>query len=150
MYECTDCSDDIMKINCNCVAQTFHSCENGELMKITKELLERIVGISKEAYPREIAGLLLVEKGKINDFVILPGNYETKHVYVKMHLMPIYPNSIGTFHSHPSRSFNPSRADLNFFSSSGRIHLIVSYPYDFNSIGAYDSNGNKVDLEVVE
>ena len=119
-------------------------------MKISKELVERIAGISKQAYPREIAGLLLGKKDTIDDFVIMPGEYETRHVYIKMHLLPIYANKMGTFHSHPSPNNRPSRADLDFFSSGGKVHLIISNPYDFNSIAAYNSRGEKIPLELSE
>ncbi|MEM0372346.1 MAG: Mov34/MPN/PAD-1 family protein [archaeon] len=119
-------------------------------MKMTADMAARLLELSRSAYPREIAGLLLAKKGVINDLVILPGDYETQHVYVKMHLLPIYTNAVGTFHSHPSRSNRPSRADLDFFSELGRIHLIVSYPYELNSIASYDTSGKPAPLELIE
>lgn len=117
-------------------------------MKITKDMIARLLEISRSAYPREIAGLLLAKKGVINDFVIMPGDYETQHVYVKMHLLPIYTNAVGTFHSHPSPSNKPSRADLDFFGELGRIHLIIASPFILNSIAAYDTSGKPAKLEL--
>lgn len=117
-------------------------------MKITKDMVVRLLEMSRSAYPREIAGMLLAKKGVINDVVIMPGDYETQHVYVKMHLLPIYTNAVGTFHSHPSNSNRPSRADLDFFGEIGRIHLIIAYPYSLNSIAAYDSTGKPAKLEL--
>jgi proteasome lid subunit RPN8/RPN11 len=64
-------------------------------------------------------------------------------------MLPIYINSVGTFHSHPINSFKPSNADLDFFSRLGKRHLIVAYPYVPESIGVYDSFGKIEKLEVV-
>lgn len=118
--------------------------------KISIDLLNRLLEISKEAYPREIAGMLLKEKNIINDFVILPGNYNTNSVNMYSNSMPIYTNSVGTFHSHPSPNSNPSKADLNFFAQKAGFHLIIAYPYVFNSIAVYDNAGKPVQLQVVQ
>ncbi len=118
-------------------------------MKITKELLERLMEISKEAYPREIGGILLKKKEVISDFVIVPGQFETHSIYVRYDQLPIYPNSAGTFHSHPSNNPNPSKADLDFFSRLGKTHMIIAHPYSLNSIGVYDSSGKASRLDVV-
>jgi len=116
-------------------------------MKIKKELVERILEISKEAYPNEVAGILL--NNPASDFVLMPGEFSNYHVYVKMNLIPIYPNLIGTFHSHPTSNNHASQADLNFFTKLGREHLIIGYPYVLNSIAVYKSNGEKSELVVI-
>jgi len=119
-------------------------------MKIKKELVERLSEISKSAYPNEVAGLLLKTKDVIDDFVIMPGESTTFQVNVQMHMLPIYPNAAGTFHCHPSSSNSPSTADLRFFTTVGRTHIIICLPYSFNSMAAYDTKGKPVSLEVVE
>ena len=116
-------------------------------MKIKKELIEKLLVISKEAYPNEVAAILL--NNPVDDFVIMPAEFTTYQVHVKMHLIPIYPTLYGTFHSHPSPNNNPSKADLSFFGKLGKEHLIISYPYDLNSIAVYMNNGEKGDLEIV-
>ena len=116
-------------------------------MKVKKELIEKILELCKEAYPNEVAGILL--NNPADDFVLMPGEFSTFHVYVKMNLIPIYPNLLGTFHSHPTSSNQASQADLNFFTKLGREHLIIAYPYVLNSIAAYKSTGEKSELVIV-
>jgi len=116
-------------------------------MKIKKQILDNIVGLCKEAYPREIGGILL-GKPVVEDFVLVPGRFETHSIYIKMYDIPIYTNVAGTFHAHPSRQAFPSQADLDFFRRIGKEHIIVTEPYDLNSVYAYDVKGRKIDVVV--
>jgi len=116
-------------------------------MKMKKELVEKILELSKDAYPNEVAGILL--NNPVDDFVIMPAEFSTYQVHIKMNMIPIYPNLYGTFHSHPTPNNNPSKADLKFFTSLGKEHLIIGYPYDLNSIAAYKSNGEKTELVIL-
>lgn len=118
-------------------------------MKITKELIERLTELSKSAYPNEIAGLLLSEKGIATDFVIMPGIYDNYQVTINTHMLPIYHNAIGTFHSHPTPDNRASKADREYFTTRGKCHLIISYPYSVKTIAAYDTSGKKAEFEVV-
>lgn len=117
-------------------------------MKINKKVLKNILALSKNAYPSEVGGLLL-GKEIIDDFVLVPAEFTTHSVYVKLYDIPIYPNLAGSFHSHPVESSEPSSADLRFFGKMGKVHIIFAYPYDLNSFIAYDSEGKQVKLEVV-
>ena len=56
---------------------------------------------------------------------------------------------VGSIHSHPSPSHNPSGADLALFGKYGRIHIIVGYPYNMSTWKAYDLSGKEVILEVI-
>ena len=116
-------------------------------MKIKKEMVEALLELSREAYPLEVGGILL--NRPVDDLVILPGKFSGNSIQVYMHHIPIYPTLQGTFHSHPSPNNRPSRADLNFFSKMGREHLIISHPYNLNSIAVYDSSGKPTKLEIV-
>ena len=116
-------------------------------MRIKKELLENILELSKEAYPNEVAAILL--NNPVDDFVIMPAEFTTYQVHVKMNLIPIYVNLHGTFHSHPTSNNNPSRADLSFFGKLGKEHLIIAYPYDLNAVAVYKNNGEKTELEIL-
>jgi len=120
-----------------------------EKIKIKKETLQDILQVSKEAYPREVGGLLL-GKNQINDFVLIPGEFRPKSVRVKLNQLPIYPHKKGTFHSHPSPHPNPSKADRSFFSQMGRYHMIIAKPYNKDSIKAYNNRGQEIDLEVTQ
>lgn len=102
------------------------------------------MALAREAYPNEVGGILL-GKRIINDFVIVPARFSRNSVRVFLDLIPIYPEFVGTFHSHLSGALLPSRADLEFFSSFGRIHLIV----DGYSFRAFSSKGKEIRLEVV-
>ena len=116
-------------------------------VKIKREFLEKIIELSSEAYPREVGGILL--GNPIDDFVIIPGRFNYTSIYMRFDQLPIYVNLAGTFHSHPSPHSVPSQADLNLFRRIGKTHLIIAYPYDFNSFQAYNSMGKKIELEIV-
>ena len=101
--------------------------------------------LAREAYPNEVGGILL-GKRIINDFVIVPARFSRDSIHVFLNMIPIYPDFVGTFHSHPSGALFPSRADLEFFSNFGRIHLIV----DGYLFRAFSPKGEEIRLEVVE
>jgi proteasome lid subunit RPN8/RPN11 len=119
-------------------------------MRITRDLLEKLIELCGGAHPREVGGLLLGKKKTLeaNDFVIIPGRFQYSSIYIHMDRIPIYPNLIGTFHSHPSPNSRPSGADLDLFGRLGKVHLIFAYPYDLNSIGVYESSGKPSKLEI--
>ena len=120
-------------------------------MRMTKELAEKILELCKEAHPIEVGGLLLGKRKNLeaNDFVIIPGTFQYSSIYIRMDQVPIYPNLIGTFHSHPSPNSRPSGADLDLFGRLGKAHLIFAYAYDLNSVGVYESSGKPSRLELI-
>ncbi len=117
-------------------------------MKIKTALLGEIFELCKQAFPREVGGLLL--NNPVDDFVLLPGKFNRTSINVFTNSVPLYPNLQGTFHSHPSASNNPSGADLDFFRRFGKWHLIIAYPYDLNSVAVYNARGERLKLEVVD
>ena len=53
---------------------------------------------------------------------------------------------IGTVHSHPGGTAEPSVADLtNFF---GLVSLIIKWPYRDEDIFAWDSKGNQIEMTI--
>ena len=116
-------------------------------MRIKREVLERILELCRQAHPREVAGILL-GKEEVTDFVLMPGEYFESSVYVRTYNIPIYPDALGTFHSHPGPPV-PSQADLRVFSMTGREHLIIGWPYARNTVRAYNPSGNELPVEVV-
>jgi proteasome lid subunit RPN8/RPN11 len=58
--------------------------------------------------------------------------------------LPMDLSYIGTAHSHPGSSNRPSLQDLNNF--FGFVSIIISYPYEYDTIAAYDRNGNNIRL----
>jgi len=121
--------------------------------KIKRSCLDLIIESSKTVYPNEFGGMLSVdEKNKttISEIVILPGTVQGEtHAIFKLHMMPVDFNIIGTVHSHPSHYADPSDADLNLFGKHGKIHIIIAYPYNYNSWKAYDYNGNEINITVI-
>jgi proteasome lid subunit RPN8/RPN11 len=120
---------------------------------IRKEVLELILEVSRESYPKEFAATLIAKKGIIEEINLLPGTISggsmaILHTY--MQPPDITLSVVGIVHSHPSGNFWPSGADTFFFSKYGHTHIIVGKPYNTGSWQAYDSNGNPVKLKVVE
>lgn len=118
-------------------------------MKIREDTLQDILNVSKEAYPREAGGILL-GKEQIDDFVLIPGQFNPSSIQVKLNNLPIYTDKKGTFHSHPTPNSKPSQADRSFFSRMGRYHLIIPKPYNQQSVRAYNNKGEQIDMQVME
>ena len=60
--------------------------------------------------------------------------------------LPLDLSYVGTVHSHPAGSAEPSDTDLNNF--FGLISLIVKSPYEDEDVFAWDSGGNSIKLTV--
>lgn len=119
---------------------------------VPSNILDAIYAGAKELYPRESFLLLRGKKSKgvinITDLVLAPF---AAHGEGAVHFNPYMFSGdfslVGTVHSHPSGNISPSDTDLNYF--FGRILMIVGYPYEGEGcVVAYDSNGDKVPIEV--
>ena len=121
--------------------------------KIRHKCLDLIFECAKSNFPNEFGGLLRVDdeaKNVISELVILPGTISgDSHAIFKMHMMPIDFSIVGTVHSHPSPSANPSDADLQLFRKHGRVHIIAAKPFNKSSWKAYDYNGKEIDMKVI-
>jgi proteasome lid subunit RPN8/RPN11 len=121
--------------------------------KIKAKTLEFILESAKSSYPNEFGGFLRVDsykKDTINEIVLLPGTISgDSHAIFKLHMLPIDFSIVGTVHSHPSVSFYPSDADVLLFRKYGKIHMIVAYPFTFNSWKTYNHNGEEIDVKVL-
>ena len=122
------------------------------IVHIPGNILDAIYAGAKELYPRESFLLLRGKKKKgvisITDLLLAPF---AVHGEGFAHFNPFMFEGdytlVGTVHSHPSGNISPSHTDLNYF--FGRILMIVGYPYNGkNCIAAYDSNGDKVPIEI--
>ncbi|MDO8538777.1 MAG: Mov34/MPN/PAD-1 family protein [archaeon] len=120
-------------------------------MKILKRLLEDLLQASRNTFPNEFLALLAVNKEQvIAEFVLIPTIYGKTHAIFRRDLMPIDKSIVGSYHSHPSNSSKPSSADLRVFSGIGKIHLIGHYPYNFDTIKAFNEEGKIIELEIIE
>ncbi len=121
---------------------------------IRRETMKMIMGASRDAYPNEFAAALRVNRrGMITEIIMVPGTVSgNRKALMSLYNLPIDFSIIGSVHSHPSGNYHPSEADLKFFSSFGRIHIIVGYPYDLEkgTWAAYDRSGEPFSLRVLD
>lgn len=118
---------------------------------IKKDVLELILQVSKENFPKEFAGVLRCEDGVITEIMLLPGTVSGGvSALLRLHMLPIDYTVVGTVHSHPGQSNNPSGADLQLFRRFGYVHIITKVPYGLDSWKSWDLDGNPYPLEVVD
>lgn len=120
---------------------------------INRETLNLILEVSKESYPKEFIATLIAKKGVIEEINLLPGTLSGDSMaIIRTHMQPpdITLSVVGIVHSHPSKVFKPSGADLHFFSRFGNTHIIVGIPYNVYSWQAYDSFGHPIELKIVD
>jgi proteasome lid subunit RPN8/RPN11 len=121
---------------------------------IPSNILDAIYAGSKELYPRESFLLLRGKKRKntifITDLVLAPfAVHGEGFAHFNPYMFAGDYSLVGTVHSHPSGNNLPSDTDLNYF--FGRVLMIVGFPYEGKGcIAAYDSNGDKLPIEVTE
>ncbi len=132
---------------------------------ITRQAADGIITYSKTHHPN---GAILVLQGKkdkdeivVNGLIIPPfsmsGPFSSGFPvydlpidlsYIGTAHLPFDLSYIGTAHSHPGGSNRPSLDDLNHF--YGMVSIIISHPYEDRTIGAYDRNGNSLELRIVD
>ena len=119
---------------------------------LKKEVLDSILSYCHMKHPNE--GILILRgksrKGDVFiDGLIMPPFAFGAHSSsgFPRNMLPADSSYVGTVHSHPSGSANPSFTDLNNFFEL--ISLIVRFPYTDSDIFAWNSNGESVTLQVV-
>lgn len=121
--------------------------------KIKRSCLDLIFECAKDSYPYEFGGLLSIDetlKDTITEIVVLPGTISGEsHAIFKLHMSPIDFSIVGTVHSHPSPSAEPSGADLQLFRKHGKVHIIAAKPYNYESWEGYNHKGNRIKIEIV-
>ena len=120
---------------------------------ITRQAADGIITYSKTHHPNEAILVLQGKKDKdeivVNGLIIPPFSmsgpfYSGFPVYD----LPFDLSYMGTAHSHPGGSNRPSLDDLNHF--YGMVSIIISHPYEDRTIGAYDRNGNSLEIRIVD
>ncbi len=117
--------------------------------RIKEVALDFILETAKNNYPNEFAGLLRGEGNTISEVLLLPGTrWNERSATLQMHMLPLDPSVLGSVHSHPGPAI-PSRADLDFFSRFGKVHIIAGYPFRFEDIRAFSPGGKLLRITVV-
>ena len=120
-------------------------------VSLKRDVMDSILSYCEMKHPNE--GILIL-KGKskrgnimIDGLVIPPFNYTGPTFAGFPHsFLPFDLSYVGSVHSHPSGSAQPSVTDLhNFF---GLVSIIVKSPYEEDDIFAWDSSGNPIKLSV--
>jgi proteasome lid subunit RPN8/RPN11 len=122
-----------------------------KIIGISRDVLEMITEVSRSSYPKEFVALLRQEEGIISELHFLPGSQAGEdNASLPLYMRPIDLNIVGSVHCHPGFSNRPSEQDLDLFRRFGNIHIIMCLPYDMSSWQAYDMDGNKISLDVVD
>ena len=87
----------------------------------------------------------------IEEMLLLPGTLQGEDSgTLQLHMLPIDHSVVGSVHSHPGYSNRPSDADLRFFNHFGAIHIITCLPFDRPSWKAYNLQGERIELKVID
>lgn len=109
-----------------------------------------VMEASMDSYPNEFGALLRAEDNIIYEIALMPGTIQgDHHTIFQLYNKPIDFSLVGSVHSHPSGSTQPSDADRHMFSNSGPVHIIVAFPYMLENFAAYDRSGKKIDIKVI-
>ncbi len=118
---------------------------------LTRQPADGIITYAKSCHPNE--GILILQ-GKHKDNVthitglVIPpfSTHGPFYSGFSGYELPFDLSYIGTVHSHPSGSMRPSLEDLhNYF---GVVSLIISHPYEYQTISAFDRSGNILGVEI--
>jgi len=118
---------------------------------LKKDVRDSILSFCKMNHPNES---ILILRGKsknsvitVDGLVVTPFE-ETGPTFAGFphSFLPLDMSYVGTVHSHPEGSAEPSDTDLNNF--FGLISLIVKSPYEDEDIFAWDSSGKAIKLTV--
>ncbi|MBS1263920.1 MAG: putative metalloprotease [Methanonatronarchaeales archaeon] len=120
-------------------------------MKVSRGLLDFLLGLGKSSVPDEFVVMLRGEGGVLTE-ALLPPDTEANEfqVFYAEESLPIDVSVAGTAHSHPGGALRPSDEDLSMFRSRGVIHIIVGTPFGPDDWRAFDRSGREVGLKVVD
>ena len=118
---------------------------------LKKDVRDSILSFCKMNHPNE--GILILRGKSKKSVIIIDGLIvtpfaETGPTFAGFphSFLPFDLSYVGTVHSHPEGSAEPSDTDLNNF--FGLISLIVKAPYEDEDVFAWDSNGKAVKLTI--
>jgi proteasome lid subunit RPN8/RPN11 len=119
---------------------------------ITRQAADGIITYARTWHPNE--GILILQGKSKRDQIIIDGliippfsSHGPYYSGFPTYDLPFDLSYIGTAHSHPGGSNRPSLEDLNNY--YGLVSVIISHPYVDKSMGAFDRNGNEMELEIL-
>jgi proteasome lid subunit RPN8/RPN11 len=121
---------------------------------ITRMTADGIISYSRGLHPNEA---ILILRGKVSrekvtvDGLAIPPFASSGPYYSGFSdfFLPFDSSYVGTAHSHPSRSNKPSLEDLNM-GFYGTVSIIIAYPYEDNTMAAYDRAGNELEIKILD
>ncbi|QGN07502.1 proteasome protein [Halorhabdus sp. CBA1104] len=127
---------------------------------IAKAALSFALAASRDSHPHEYMGMLRGEDARslgldregtvVTDVLVIPGTESNPvSATVKTSMIPNDIQSVGSIHSHPNGVLQPSDADRASF-QRGDAHIIVGAPYERDDWQAFDSQGDPIDLDVLD
>ncbi len=130
----------------NALSKLLGNDKSIDEVQIDQRVIDEIIKIAINADPKEYVALLSgkIDKHilKITGLIFLPYKASESSAVMQVFMMPMTTKAVGSVHSHPGPSAQPSQADLTFFQKNGYFHMIICRPYSEASIRAYDHAGN--------
>lgn len=132
------------------------------VLGIAAETLTFAREAAKDAHPNEYLGILQTTSASdlegvtardgvvISDVLVIPGTKSgPSSVSMRRNLVPNDNRTVGSVHSHPNGVLRPSDEDRSTF-GAGVVHLILGAPYGPEDWRAFDSEGERRSLSVLE
>ena len=122
--------------------------EEETIYTVSREAVDEIKIRAKEAYPNEFGAMLRGIEHITHLEPIMEGASNRSSFMFSMFsrfTQREVPGE-GVVHSHPSGSARPSKADVSLFGRFPGINIIIAYPFEDDSMAAYDRMGNRVKL----
>lgn len=131
-----------------------------EVLGIAGDTLSFALNAAEQTHPREYMGFLRTERAGdlgldregrvITDVLVVPGTVSDRSsARVNSMMKHNAPNAVGSVHSHPSGVLRPSGTDRGTF-RRGDVHIIIGTPYGWTDWQAFDSEGDPIDLDVLD
>ncbi|NYT05741.1 MAG: proteasome protein [Methanomicrobiales archaeon] len=117
---------------------------------ISRELLNLLLSIGKSQHPLEFLAILEERDNVLAELDLVPGTVSgAESASFSLDMLPLGTRIAGSAHSHPNGVLEPSTADLRFFPSVGRYHIIVGPPYGPRDWRCFTAGGSPCTLEVI-
>lgn len=121
------------------------------MIEIKRSVVNAIMEAARNTHPKEFFALLgSSDKKIVDELIVVPAIYGHGHALVRSYLIPTDFSIVGSVHSHPVPSNEPSVPDIESFSRFGEIHLIISWPFNIENIQLYDVFGRPLEWKVID